>query len=123
MGEKNIFDYYGALGTGTHTISGVSFFFERYLPYPYFIIEVWDKDGTDYEKDLVFRAKLEIGISGVATYDYNGLWTSASYCPACPGWMPWDNYDSPQGYHTTYPLIEYFMVIDFTEVEHHQYTV
>jgi len=50
------------------------------------------------------------------------LWTSASYCPACPGWMPWGNYDSPQGYHTTYPLIEYFMIIDFTEVEHHQYT-
>lgn len=123
---ENYFDYYGNLGKGLHTISRDNyFFFERYPlnPEPYFIIEIWDKDGGDYEKDLVFRARLEIGNSyGEATYDYNGLYSSASYYAPGEVWLYSWNYDTPGGQHTTYPLIDYYMVIDIAEVEWYRTT-
>ncbi|NPD89330.1 MAG: hypothetical protein HGN29_11440 [Asgard group archaeon] len=114
-GGENYFDYYGTLGKGTHTISGVSFFFERYLPYAYFTIETWDKDGSDYEKDLVFRAKLEVGNSGPYSYDYNGVWCYATwFIPYPSGWYPVTN-------DNQYSLLD-FNVIDMDDVEHSEVT-
>ena len=114
----NYFDYYGALGKGTHTISGVNFLFERYPvnPEPYFIIEIWDKDGGDYEKDLVFRARLEIGNPyEEATYDHNGLYCNLQYNDYYEIWIPQYNFIS-------YDMIDYYLIIDHTEVEHYKIT-
>ncbi|MBY8999396.1 MAG: hypothetical protein KGD64_00610 [Candidatus Heimdallarchaeota archaeon] len=114
---ESYFDYYGTLGIGTHTISGVSFTFERYtvLPAPYFIIEIWDKDGSNYETDLVFRARLEIGYSGPATYDYNGLYCNLQYSETFHIWLPQFNYNS-------YDKIDSYLVVDHTAVEHYRTT-